>query len=82
MDRTILPGIPAGEDVGAVVGVEGPDSKGRNNTTVKIRVNRDSTRKAGSRDKAVLEGRTAATGADPEVGPEDPAARNSVGRGR
>ncbi len=46
MDRTIPPGIPGGEDAGAVVGVVGPDSMGRSNTTDSNRVNQGSKGRA------------------------------------
>lgn len=80
MDRTIPPGIPEGEDAGAVVGVVAQDSRGRNSTG--SRVNPDSTRRADIRDKVVLADRTGVPGADREHVLEARVARSSAGRAR
>lgn len=80
MDRTIPPGIPGGEDAGADVGVVGPDSKGRNSTTVRVKGSQDSTHKVASKAKVAPEDRLGDTGAGREAGPGDRVGRSSVGR--
>lgn len=60
MDRTIPPGIPGGEDAGAVVGVVGPDSMEHNRIVVSSKVRLVKTREGRNRDqhKAVQLDRT------------------------
>ena len=82
MDRTILPGIPAGEDAGAVVGVEGLDSRGLSSTADNSKANPVKTRKAGHRARVeVREGRIGVT-AGQVVGPAARLARSSADRER
>lgn len=53
MDRTIPPGIPAGEDAGAVVGVVGPDSMEHNRIVVSSKDSLAKRRVGRSRDQVV-----------------------------
>lgn len=77
MDRTIPPGIPGGEDAGAVVGVVGLDSKGRNS----IMANNKATlghRRTADRAKADPEGRIGVREADLADVPVDRIAKSSA----
>ena len=72
MDRTIPPGIPGGEDAGAVVGVVGLDNVGRNSPKGSNRANPGNKRKVDNRAKGKVASRIAA----PAVVPGDvPAVR-------
>jgi hypothetical protein len=86
VDRTILPGIPAGEDADAVVGVVDLLKVGRNNIRVRIRDSRHSpgsTRKAGPRGKVVPEDRIGGPAAGREGVPAgEPTVRSSAALAR
>ncbi len=58
MDRTIPPGIPGGEDAGAVVGVVDPDSTGRSNIMDNSRAKPDQAHRVVSRAMAAPADRT------------------------
>jgi len=84
VDRTILPGIPAGEDAGAVVGVD-PDNTEHNrskasskaSSKAKLAKNRDGRIKGRAAPQSA---RTGGRITDPVGVPEGPTGPNSVVR--
>jgi hypothetical protein len=78
VDRTIPPGTPEGEDAGAVVGVVGLDSTGRNSIMVSSRAIPASRRMGDILDKADPAGRIAVRVVDRADVPADRTARSSV----
>ena len=81
MDRIIPPGIPEGEDAGAVVGVVGPDNTEHNrskaSSKAKLAKNRDGRIKGRAAPQSA---RTGGRITDPVGVPEGPTGPNSVVR--
>ena len=80
MDRTILPGIPAGEDAGAVVGVD-PDNTEHNRSKASSKAKRAKNRDGRIKGRAAPQSaRTGGRITDPVGVPEGPTGPNSVVR--
>lgn len=85
MDRTIPPGIPAGEDAGAVVGVEDPDNTEHNRSKVSSKARLGRSPEDRIKDRAARSARIGGRMTGPaavQEGRIDPIGPNSAVRAR